>query len=88
MIHKVMDYSFSRLRKIGSLLVYDRFRSLLLPTGPQSVPDARIRICYEIRYTFRPVLLAGGPIGGRQLVILATSKGVTVYRDESSGVPT
>ena len=38
MIHKVMDYSFSRLRKFGSLLVYDRFRSFLLLTGSQSVP--------------------------------------------------
>jgi hypothetical protein len=39
MILRLMDYSFSRLRKFGSSLVYDRFRWFLLPTGPQSVPE-------------------------------------------------
>ncbi len=38
MIHKVMDYSFSRLQKFRSSLVYGRFRWFLLPTGPQTVP--------------------------------------------------
>ena len=30
---------------------------------------------------------AGGYIGGRQLVILAIGRGVTVLRDDSGGVP-
>ena len=38
MILRLMDYSFSCLRRFAFSLAYDRFRWFLLPTGPQSVP--------------------------------------------------